>query len=160
MAAETADTNATDSIKVDTMTQATGILDIAGSIMERIVRPSPVVWVCVVDSMATLATTARGTVDADIEAWIGARSAVLSMTLLAVGQVGLGIRAMIGSQQVGPIDWMWCPLGSIGMTVKSFKGCREATGRRLVTGQVRAMTGLTGLRPVQRCIWAVVNKGV
>ena len=81
------------------------MLDISGGVMERAIRPSPVCRVGIADIVAVY-VLAASSIDADVEAWIAARSAGLSVAELACGQVCLGIPAVLRPSAICAVEWV------------------------------------------------------
>ena len=160
MAAKATQTYATDTIQIHAVAESAGVLDVAGTVMKGVIRPVPVLRVSIVDTVTALATVATGAVDAKIKPRVAARAAGLTMAFLASCQIRLGIRAMIGSQEIAVIERMRCPLRSVGVATLSVKTDRVTAGCRLVTLQGLAVTGSAGLISILRSISAVVNIGI
>jgi hypothetical protein len=72
------------SVKIDSMTQRAGILNIARGKMDRLVGAQrPILRMGVVDAVAALASMSTGTIYTDVETWIAAGTTLLTMALLA-----------------------------------------------------------------------------
>ncbi|PNU20075.1 hypothetical protein C2E25_09160 [Geothermobacter hydrogeniphilus] len=82
----------TDTVKSHSMTERTGLLDVAGGIMKGVIGPGPVNGVGSLEGMASL-TTVRQIAQRDIKARVASRAScrLVGMTLLALRQVGLGL---------------------------------------------------------------------
>ena len=106
MATETADTDTAIAIKIHTVTESAGVLNIAGLVMECNIRPCPVLRVRVVKSMAGFTAGAPGTGDADIESRISAGTAGLTMAGLTGRQVSSGVGTVSTSIQVSSVNRM------------------------------------------------------
>jgi len=112
MTGETADTHA--AIQCGSVTEATGVGDIAGDIVERGTRVrSPAGRMSVIGAVTALATGTADTVDPDIEARIAARAAGLGMAGLTDRQIGSGIGAVNSTVQVATIQRMGDLLGAV-----------------------------------------------
>ena len=133
MTVQATEADAACAIKIEAMAEGAGRLDRSGGIMEGGVRPSPVGGMDIVDPMTPLATSSVDPVDADIETGIASRSACLAMAVLADGQIGLGIRAMVCPAQIGTIQGVrhmartvWVTAEAIERGGKTAGSCRAA----------------------------------
>jgi len=159
MTAEATDTDSTDPIQADSMAEGARLLDTASGVVECVVRSGPLRGMSIVDTVTTFAALIPCRDDADIEARVAAGTARLTVALLAFGQVGLGIGAVIAAQQITAIERMRGALGPVSMTALPIIAGRVAARCDLVPLQVRAVTRLARLVAVDCCISTVIRVG-
>lgn len=115
------DSHPTDAVQVDAMAEGTGILDIARRIVEGVIRTGPMGGMGVVDIMTTLTAFTASAEDADVKTGVAPRSAGFAVTGLANREIGLGIRAMLGAVQIGPVQRMGHLAGTGGMAAEAIE---------------------------------------
>ena len=147
-------------IQIHAVAKSTGVLNIAGTVMESSIRSGPVLRMSVIDAVAGFAALVSGGDDAEVEARVATGAARLAMAGLADREVRLGIRAMIGAKEIGSIQRVWCLARAVRMTALTVEAVRKATWCRLVALQGRPVAGRTRISAVRARIGAVISIGI